>query len=167
MFAKGKIMSLDVCKQCAKHISANADQCPHCGFIVSAFARKILANALKEKPCRICGHMLAYNAHRRLETSSSTSWIKGTSYTNSYTSVQHEACPQCGEPRPLLEPGDMWVNKLLYVLLLIPLFFMTNFIGDHIGIGYGQIFIVVIGAAWLWFGLSRGSSLLSWYERLF
>lgn len=155
-------MSLVECKKCAKHISENAFECPHCGFIVNAKTRKMVSDAMKGKACRVCGTMLPLFQHRRERTKSSTGWINGTSFSQSHTTVYHEPCTQCGEPKPHLEPGDKLANKILYALLLIPIFYVANYIGDSTTPSYGQLFLYVALGFWIWFGTFTWTSLLNW-----
>jgi hypothetical protein len=81
------------CEKCGKEKSKNANACPHCGY-------RIVKKSQMAK-CRACGTLLEKAVHRSRIYGVATRWIDGTSSSYGITSVEHQPCTKCGEPKPL------------------------------------------------------------------
>lgn len=99
------------CPDCGKKISKNAMICPHCKCSIAAFRK------LETKPCRVCGAPLLVKDHLSVEYKS-TPWIIDRSSVTEY--LKHTPCPQCGEPRPILQAQESsWSKKIVVVVLAL------------------------------------------------
>ncbi len=106
-------MSLVSCKDCGKSISKNAEVCPYCKFS----NRKIKASKLLS--CHQCGEVLEINKYRKVRGSSYSYLENGNTRYGSTSWVDHQGCPKCGEPKPLIYFHETVIGAIVsYTLFL-------------------------------------------------
>ncbi|HEX5338252.1 MAG TPA: hypothetical protein VFW53_07415, partial [Gallionella sp.] len=108
------------CPDCGKKISKNAMICPHCKCSIAAFRK------LESKPCRICGTPLLVKDHLAIEYKS-TPWIIDRSSVTEH--LKYTPCPQCGEPRPILQAQEKSpLNKIVVAAVLLAIAVIAGFV---------------------------------------
>lgn len=101
-------MATVACPHCANPLSPAAKSCPKCRSPANAReAGKRFVN------CRACGTTLARAAVKTV--GHETYMLNGT--THFRRTVQHHACPSCGEPKPSSEWHDSNANQTIIGLL--------------------------------------------------
>lgn len=103
------------CPACQAKISSNAAVCPKCSHQLAAPREPYV----EKRPCRVCKAALPLERHRVVQSHRSERLLDGTTQVSESFWVEHQACPNCGEPEPLRRRSDSRGYRwLLYIVFL-------------------------------------------------